>query len=93
MARGTEYIRGAYPGFPVKHEKRIRVPDPVNYSFGLKLKNKIFNRKVNGVKSGIIDYLYAGDRAGKETLYFNDFRMKRVMCTDTVENLLIRQFL
>jgi len=31
--------------------------------------------------------------AGKETLYFNDFRMKRVMCTDTAENLLIRQFL
>lgn len=39
-----------------------------------------------GIKSGIIDYSYSGDKVGKGTLYFDDFGMKSAMYTDAVED-------
>ena len=42
--------------------------------------------KPYGLKSGIIDYSYSGDKVGKGTLYFDDFGMKSAMYTDAVED-------
>jgi len=41
--------------------------------------------KPYGLKSGIIEYSYSGDRVGKGTLYFDDYGMKSAMLTDAVE--------
>ncbi len=42
--------------------------------------------KPYGLKSGIIEYSYSGDKVGKGTLYFDDFGMKSAMYTDAVED-------
>lgn len=42
--------------------------------------------KPYGLKSGIIEYSYSGDKVGKGTLYFDDYGMKSAMYTDAVEN-------
>jgi len=42
--------------------------------------------KPYGLKSGIIDYSYSGDKVGKGTLYFEDYGMKSAMYTDAVED-------
>lgn len=42
--------------------------------------------KPYGLKSGIIEYSYSGDRVGKGTLYFDDYGMKSAMFTDAVQN-------
>jgi hypothetical protein len=42
--------------------------------------------KPYGIKSGIIEYSYSGDKVGKGTLYFDDFGMKTAMFTDAVED-------
>jgi len=39
-----------------------------------------------GLKSGIIEYSYSGDKVGKGTLYFDDYGMKSAMYTDAVED-------
>ena len=41
--------------------------------------------KPYGLKSGIIEYSYSGDKVGKGTLYFEDYGMKSAMLTDAVE--------
>ena len=38
-----------------------------------------------GIKSGIIEYSYSGDKIGKGTLWFDDYGMKSAMYTDAVE--------
>lgn len=38
-----------------------------------------------GIKSGIIEYTYSGDKVGKGTLYFDDFGWKSAMYTDALE--------
>ncbi|MBN2863126.1 MAG: hypothetical protein JXN62_08205 [Bacteroidales bacterium] len=42
--------------------------------------------KPYGIKSGIIEYSYSGDRVGKGTLYFDDYGMKSAMFTDAVQD-------
>jgi len=42
--------------------------------------------KPYGLKSGIIEYSYSGDKVGKGTLYFDDYGMKSAMYTDAVED-------
>ncbi|MZQ49667.1 MAG: hypothetical protein GT598_11770 [Bacteroidales bacterium] len=42
--------------------------------------------KPYGLKSGIIEYSYSGEKVGKGTLYFDDYGMKSAMYTDAVEN-------
>lgn len=42
--------------------------------------------KPYGLKSGIIEYSYSGDRVGKGTLYFDDYGMKTAMYTDAVQD-------
>jgi hypothetical protein len=42
--------------------------------------------KPYGIKSGIIEYSYSGDKVGKGTLYFDDFGLKSAMYTDAIEN-------
>jgi len=41
--------------------------------------------KPYGLKSGIIEYSYSGEKVGKGTLYFDDYGMKSAMYTDAVE--------
>ena len=43
--------------------------------------------KPYGLKSGIIEYSYSGDRVGKGTLYFDDYGMKSAMFSDAVQDL------
>jgi hypothetical protein len=42
--------------------------------------------KPYGIKSGIIEYSYSGDKVGKGTLWFDDFGTKTSMLEDAVEN-------
>ena len=42
--------------------------------------------KPYGLKSGIIEYSYSGNKVGKGTLYFDDYGMKSAMYTDAVED-------
>jgi len=37
-----------------------------------------------GVKSGIIEYTYSGDKTGKSTQYFDDYGLKNAVYTETV---------
>jgi len=41
--------------------------------------------KPYGIRSGIIEYSYSGNKVGKGTLYFDDYGMKSAMYTDAVE--------
>lgn len=41
--------------------------------------------KPYGLKSGIIEYSYSGNKVGKGTLYFDDYGMKSAMYSDAVE--------
>jgi len=41
--------------------------------------------KPYGIKSGIIEYSFSGDKVGKGTLYFDDYGMKSAMFTDAIE--------
>jgi hypothetical protein len=41
--------------------------------------------KPYGIKSGIIEYSYSGDKVGKGILYFDDYGLKSAMYTDAVE--------
>jgi hypothetical protein len=41
--------------------------------------------KPYGIKSGIIEYSYSGDKVGKGTLYFDNFGLKSAMYSDAVE--------
>jgi hypothetical protein len=40
--------------------------------------------KPYGIKSGIIEYTYSGDKTGTGTLYFDDFGMKSAMYMETI---------
>jgi hypothetical protein len=40
--------------------------------------------KPYGIKSGIIEYTYSGDKTGTGTLYFDDYGMKSAMYMETV---------
>jgi len=42
--------------------------------------------KPYGIKSGVIEYLYSGDKVGKGTLYFDDYGIKSAMYSDAVED-------
>jgi hypothetical protein len=42
------------------------------------------NLKPYGIKSGIIEYKYSGDKTGTGTLYFDDYGMKNAMFIETV---------
>ncbi|HPI69313.1 MAG TPA: hypothetical protein PL003_08860 [Bacteroidales bacterium] len=42
--------------------------------------------KPYGLKSGIIEYSYSGDRVGKGILYFDEYGMKSAMYTDAVQD-------
>ena len=42
--------------------------------------------KLYGIRSGIIDYSYAGDKVGKGTLYFSDYGLKSAMYTEVITN-------
>jgi hypothetical protein len=41
--------------------------------------------KPYGIKSGIIEYTYSGDKVGKGILYFDDFGTRSAMVTDALE--------
>jgi len=41
--------------------------------------------KPYGIKSGIIEYTYSGDKVGKGTLYFDDYGMKSAMLEDAIK--------
>ncbi|HQH25685.1 MAG TPA: hypothetical protein PL101_08670 [Bacteroidales bacterium] len=49
-----------------------------------KLAGQEITLKPYGIKSGIIEYSYSGDKVGKGTLYFDDYGMKSAMYTDAV---------
>lgn len=42
--------------------------------------------KPYGLKSGIIEYSYSGDKVGKGTLYFDEFGMRSAMYNDAIED-------
>jgi len=42
--------------------------------------------KPYGIKSGIIEYSYSGDKTGKGVLYFDDYGTKSAMLEDAVED-------
>jgi hypothetical protein len=42
--------------------------------------------KPYGIKSGILEYSFSGDKVGKGTLYFDDYGTKSAMYTDAVQN-------
>ena len=42
--------------------------------------------KPYGIKSGIIEYSYSGDKIGKGTLYFDDYGMKSAMLEDAIKD-------
>ena len=42
--------------------------------------------KPYGIKSGIIEYSFSGDKVGKGTLYFDDYGIKSAMFTEAVQN-------
>jgi len=42
--------------------------------------------KPYGIKSGIIEYSYSGDKVGKGTLYFDDYGMKNAMLEDAIKD-------
>ncbi len=42
--------------------------------------------KLYGIKSGIIEYSYSGDKVGKSTLYFDDYGNKSAAYADVVSN-------
>ncbi len=42
--------------------------------------------KPYGIKSGIIEYTYSGNKVGKGTLYFDDYGIKSAMLEDAVED-------
>ena len=42
--------------------------------------------KPYGIKSGIIEYSYSGDKVGKGTLYFDDYGMKSAMLEDAIKD-------
>ena len=42
--------------------------------------------KPYGIKSGIIEYSYSGDKVGKGTLYFDDYGMKSAMVEDAIKD-------
>lgn len=42
--------------------------------------------KPYGLKSGIIEYTYSGDKVGRSTLYFDDYGLKSAMYTEAVED-------
>jgi hypothetical protein len=42
--------------------------------------------KPYGIKSGIIEYSYSGNKVGKGTLYFDDYGIRSAMYTDAVES-------
>ena len=41
--------------------------------------------KPYGIKSGVIEYSFSGDKVGRGTLYFDDYGWKSAMYTDAVE--------
>ena len=41
--------------------------------------------KPYGIKSGIIEYSYSGNKVGKGTLYFDEYGLKTATLTDAVE--------
>lgn len=47
---------------------------------------QIATLKPYGLKSGIIEYIYSGDKVGKSTLYFDDYGLKSAMYTEAVED-------
>ena len=49
------------------------------------VKSQEVTLKPYGIKSGIIEYSYSGDKVGKGTLYFDDYGLKSDMYTDAVE--------
>ena len=51
-----------------------------------KLAGQDVTLKPYGLKSGIIEYSYSGDRIGKGTLYFDDYGMKSAMYNDAVQD-------
>ena len=51
-----------------------------------KLSGQEVTLKPYGLKSGIIEYSYSGDRIGKGTLYFDDYGMKSAMFSDAVQD-------
>lgn len=42
--------------------------------------------KLYGIRSGIIEYSYSGDKVGKGTLYFSDYGLKSAMYTEVITN-------
>ena len=42
--------------------------------------------KPYGIKSGIIEYSYSGDKVGKGTLYFDNYGMKSAMLEDAIKD-------
>jgi hypothetical protein len=50
------------------------------------VKSQEVTLKPYGIKSGIIEYSYSGDKVGKGTLYFDDYGLKSAMYTDAVEH-------
>ncbi len=42
--------------------------------------------KPYGLKSGIIEYIYSGNKVGKGTLYFDDYGLKTAIYMDAIEN-------
>jgi hypothetical protein len=51
-----------------------------------KLAGQEITFKPYGIKSGIIEYSYSGDKVGKGTLYFDDYGVKSAMIEDAVED-------
>jgi hypothetical protein len=49
------------------------------------VKSQEVSLKPYGIKSGIIEYSYSGNKVGKGTLYFDDYGLKSAMYTDAVE--------
>jgi hypothetical protein len=55
------------------------------FTFGFLVHGQEVSLKPYGIKSGIIEYSYSGDKVGKGTLYFDDYGFKSAMYTDAVE--------
>jgi len=56
------------------------------FPVGILAQGQEISLKPYGIKSGIIEYSYSGDKIGKGTLYFDKYGTKSAMFTDVIED-------
>jgi len=66
--------------------KKSLLPITVTLFALTSVSGQVATLKPYGLKSGIVEYTYSGDKVGKSTLYFDDYGTKSAMYTEAVED-------